>query len=208
MIYPKKNIIFKWSIQAYVYWLAVRYLHRIDFNTIEVDKDRSILLIANHFSAWDTIVLYWINRKLFKKKFHAMILERTAVSEPFLKYAGGFSINKTSRDMVQSLDFAAKLLDDPGNLVLIFPQGKLYSNMVSEVIFEKGIMQVLKKATNKFQLIFAATFIENFDNFKPVANTSLKTGIANNFNTILDLQEAYQQHYTQSRQQQIQIVKQ
>ncbi|MBC7401191.1 MAG: 1-acyl-sn-glycerol-3-phosphate acyltransferase [Mucilaginibacter sp.] len=208
MIYPKKNIIFKWSVHAYVYWLTIRKFKEINFNTISVDKHKSVLLIANHFSAWDTVVLFWINRKLLKKKFHVMMLESTAIKEPFLKYAGGFSINKTSKDMIHSLDFAAKLLDDPDNLVLIFPQGKIYSNMVSEVVFEKGIMQVIKKAAGKFQLIFAATFIENFDNFKPVANTSLKTGIANSFNTILDLQEAYQQHYTQSRQQQIQIIKQ
>jgi 1-acyl-sn-glycerol-3-phosphate acyltransferase len=207
MIYPKKNILFKWSIHAYLYWLARRHFKEINFNTISVDKDKSVLLLANHFSAWDTIILFWINRKLLKKKFHVMMLETTAIKEPFLKYAGGFSINKTSKNMIHSLDFAAKLLDDPDNLVLIFPQGKLYSNMVTEVVFEKGIMQVIKKATGKFQLILAATFIENFDNFKPVANTSLKTGVDNSFNSILDLQEIYQQHYTQSRQQQIQIVK-
>jgi hypothetical protein len=69
-------------------------------------------------------------------------------------------------------------------------------------------MQVIKKAAGKFQLIFAATFIENFDNFKPVANTYLKADIGSNLNTILDLQETYQQHYTQSRKKQIQIIKQ
>ncbi|MGF7081093.1 1-acyl-sn-glycerol-3-phosphate acyltransferase [Mucilaginibacter sp. UYCu711] len=207
MIYPKKNILFKWSIYAYVYWLARRNFKEINFNSVEVDKNKSVLLIANHFSAWDTIILFWINQKLLKKEFHIMILESTAIKEPFLKYAGAFSINKTSKDMIHSLDFAAKLLDDPANLVLIFPQGRIYSNMVSEVPFEKGIMQVIKKAAGKFQLILAATFIENFDNFKPVANTSLKTGVANSFNSILDLQEAYQQHYTKGRQQQIQIVK-
>lgn len=208
MIYPKKNSLFRFSVHAYVSWLARRHFKEINFNTITVDKDRSVLLIANHFSAWDAIVLFWINRKLLKKNFHVMMLETTAIKEPFLKYAGGFSINKTSKDMIRSLDFAAQLLTDPANLVLIFPQGKICSNMVSEVVFEKGIMQVIKKAAGKFQLIFAATFIENFDNLKPVANTSLKTGIDNSFNSILDLQEVYQQHYTQSRTKQIQIVKQ
>jgi 1-acyl-sn-glycerol-3-phosphate acyltransferase len=207
MIYPKKNIIFKWSIHAYVYWLTIRNFKAINFNTIGVEKNKSILLIANHFSAWDTLVLFWINRKLLKKKFHVMMLESTALKEPFLKYAGGFSVNKTSRDMIHSIDFAAKLLDDPDNMVLIFPQGKIYSNMVSEVTFEKGIIQIIKKAASNFQLIFAVTFIENFDNFKPVANTYLKTNSDSSINTILDLQGAYQQHYTQSRQQQIQIVK-
>ena len=136
-----------------------------------------------------------------------MMLESTALKEPFLKYAGGFSINKKSRDMVNSLDFAAELLRDPNNLVLIFPQGKLYSNLITELEFEKGIIQVIKKAADNFQLIFAATFMENFDNLKPVANVHLAAVPDSNFNTIADLQQAYQQHYTNSRQQQIQIVK-
>ncbi len=208
MIYPKKNIFFRWSVHAYVTWLTNRYFKSINFNTIEFDSNKAILLIANHFSAWDTLVLFWINRKLFKKRFHVMMLESTAVKEPFLKYAGGFSVKKTSRDMNNSLEFAAKLLGDPNNLVLIFPQGKIYSNMVTDVVFEKGIMQVIKKAASNFQLVFAATFIENFENLKPVVNTHLKTASYNNFSSILDLKEAYQQHYTQSRQQQILIVKQ
>jgi 1-acyl-sn-glycerol-3-phosphate acyltransferase len=207
MIYPKKNILFKWCVQIYVRWLTYRNFHAINFNTIDIDKNRSILLIGNHFSGWDTVVLFWINQKLFKKKFHVMLLESTSIREPFLKYAGAFSINKTSRDMIHSLDFAAKLLDDPENLVLIFPQGKLYSNMVSDVVFEKGIIHIIKRATGNFQLIFAATFIECFENLKATANTHLKTDINTNFNNIDQLQQAYQQHYHDARQQQIQIVK-
>jgi 1-acyl-sn-glycerol-3-phosphate acyltransferase len=208
MIYPKKNIILQYTLHAYVRWLTVRHFHQINYNQIDVDPNRSILLIANHFSAWDTIVLFWINRKCFKKKFHAMVLEKTINKEPILKYGGAFSINKTSKDMIQSLDFAAKLLDEPGNLVLIFPQGKLYSNMISDVVFEKGIIQIIKKALGKFNLVYATTFIENFENFKAVANVYLKAEATQNFSDIGDLQHAYQQHYTAARQQQIQIIKQ
>jgi 1-acyl-sn-glycerol-3-phosphate acyltransferase len=207
MIYPKKNIIFKYTLHAYVRWLTARHFHQINYNQIDIDPNRSILLIANHFSVWDTFVLFWLNRKLFKKKFHAMILEKTVIKEPILKYAGAFSVNKNSRDMIQSLDFAAKLLDDPGNLVLIFPQGKLYSNMISEVVFEKGIIRIIKKATGKFSLVYATTFIENFENFKAVANVYLKADATQNFSDIEELQNAYHQHYTGARQQQIKIVK-
>ena len=59
-----------------------------------------------------------------------MVREDTTVQLQYLKYGGAFSINKKSRDMLQSLDYAAELLNDPQNLVLIFPQGKLYSNFV------------------------------------------------------------------------------
>ncbi len=207
MIYPKKNIIFKTIFNAYVRWLTARHFHQISYNDTNTDHDKSVLLLANHFSGWDTFVLYHINRKLFKKSFHAMILERTMLKQPMLKYAGGFSVNKSSRDLVLSLDFAAQLLHEPGNLVLIYPQGKLYSNMVNDVVFEQGIIHIVKKAAGKFNLIFAATFIENFENFKPVANVHLKTE-QQQFTDIEQLQQAYQQHYTKARQQQTQIVKQ
>ncbi|HWZ35123.1 MAG TPA: 1-acyl-sn-glycerol-3-phosphate acyltransferase [Mucilaginibacter sp.] len=206
MIYPRKNIVIKTALQLYVRWITARYFNKINFDRIALDNNKSILLIANHFSAWDTIVLYHINRIFFRKNFHAMILEKTAIKEPVLKYAGGFSVNPGSRDVIKSLDFAARLLDGPNNLVLIFPQGKLYSNMIEEVAFESGISHIIKKAKN-FQLIFAVTFIENFDNLRPTANVHLNGQTGTDFKDIHALQRAYQQHYTQARMQQTQITK-
>lgn len=206
MIYPRKNIIIKTTVQLYLRRITARYFSRINFNEILFNKHRSVLLIANHFSAWDAVVLYHINRLFFKKNFYVMILEETALTERALTYVGAFSVNRRSKDIIESLNFAAKLLDEPDNLVLIFPQGKLYSNMVAEITFERGILNIIKKATY-FQLIFAATFIENFDNFKPVANVHLKAADEMDFKTIDSLQQAYQQHYTQARQQQLQITK-
>lgn len=135
-----------------------------------------------------------------------MVLEETVLKETPLTYVGAFSVNRKSRDVVESLNFAAGLLSDPDNLVLIFPQGKLYSNMIEEVKFERGVMNIIKKAVD-CQLIFAATFIENFDNLKPVANVHLKSENGADFKDINALQQAYQQHYTQARQQQLQITK-
>jgi hypothetical protein len=206
MIYPRKNIFIKTFIQLYVRWITARNFKEINFNQVPLQSNRSVLLIANHFSAWDTIILYHINRIFFKKNFHAMILEETARKEPFLKYAGGFSVNPGSRDVVQSLNYASQLLANPANLVLIFPQGKIYSNMIEEVTFERGIMNIINNPID-MQLIFAATFIENFNNFKPVANVHLKANNGTEFNNISALQQAYQQHYTQARQQQLKIAK-
>jgi hypothetical protein len=137
-----------------------------------------------------------------------MVLETTMLKEPMLKYGGTFSVNKNSKSLIQSLSFAAKLVDDPDNLVLIYPQGKLYSNMVSKVVFEKGVIHIMKKASGKFNLVFATTFIENFENFKPLANVHLKTADQQFFTNIDELQNAYQQHYTTARQKHTQTVKQ
>lgn len=133
-----------------------------------------------------------------------MLLEKTSKRIPILKYGGAFSINKGSKDIIESLNFAAQLLNDPDNLVLIFPQGKLYSNFITDVLFEKGVMKIIKQAEGKFQLVFSAMFIEHFLHKKPDVAVYLKTVADVGLNTIHDLQTAYQQHYDNARMQQIQ----
>ena len=68
-------------------------------------------------------------------------------------------------------------------------------------------MKILKQATGKFQLVYSATFIENFEHKKPTAYVYLKTADGHDFTTVAELQQAYQQHYNRARQQQTQIVK-
>jgi len=53
---------------------------------------------------------------------------------------------------LESLDYAAELLGNSENLVLIFPQGKLYSNFINKISFEKGVLKIMKQAANDFQL--------------------------------------------------------
>jgi 1-acyl-sn-glycerol-3-phosphate acyltransferase len=205
MIYPKKNKFIHWFVDQYIRRIVSRNFFEIRFDTVSTDKNKSVLLIANHFSIWDGLILYWLNHRLFGKNFHVMILEETSKKEKFLKYTGAFSINKSSKDIIRSLDYSAQLLTEPDNLVLIFPQGKLYSNFVDEVIFEKGIIKVLEQAADNCQVIFAAAFIENFAHKKPLANVYLAT-TDNNFSNIDQLQRAYRQHYNKARLQQTQIV--
>jgi 1-acyl-sn-glycerol-3-phosphate acyltransferase len=203
MIYPKNNHIIRWGFHTYIHWIIARNFNHIDFNSIDIDKNRPVLLIANHSGFWDGFLSYYINCKLLKKKFHIMLLEKTAKRIPILKYGGAFSINKRSKDIFESLDFAAQLLNEPDNLVLIFPQGKLYSNFITLVEFEKGIMKILKQAEGKFQLVFSAMFIEHFQHKKPDATVYLKAVDKDGFDTIDELQTAYQQHYDIARLQQI-----
>lgn len=135
-----------------------------------------------------------------------MILEETARENVFFKYAGAFSINKKSKDMLASLDYAAKLLDNPQNMVLIFPQGKLYPNFVNDIHFEKGVLRIIKQAQGSFQLVFAAAFVQYFKHKKPTATVYLKAADESFAGkTINELQNAYQQYYNQSKQVQTEI---
>lgn len=205
MIRPKKNFIIHWFLHNYVRWIIKINFHGLIYNDIETDRNKSILLLANHFSFWDSLILYMVSNKLLKKDFYVMVREDTTVHMQFVKYGGAFSINKSSREMLGSLDYAAKLLNDPQNLVLVFPQGKLYSNFVNDINFEKGVMKIIKQAEGKFQLIFAATFTQYLKHKKPTATVYLKEEPYQG-KSLEELKNAYQRHYNNTKLQQTEIV--
>lgn len=205
MVKPGNNFFIRQILHYYVAWIVRRHFHELKFDPVEIDPTKSILLIANHFSFWDSLILYLVCGKLLKKKFYVMVREDTTVKFQYVKYGGAFSINKQSRDMLLSLDYAAELLDDPQNLVLIFPQGKLYSNFVNTIQFEKGITRIIEKAEGKFQILFAATFIQYLKHKKPTVTVYLKIKPLPNKN-FEDLKNAYQIHYDNAKLQQTEIV--
>lgn len=198
MIYNKKNFFINRLIHFYVKRIVSRQFHEVLCDAIEVDKDKSILLIANHFSFWDGLILYCVNDKILKKKYHVMVEKETVHMLHYLKFAGAFSITKKSRDVIESLNYAAKLLDDPQNLVLIFPQGKLFSNYVDDVRFDKGVFRIMQKAQTNFQLLFASTFIQYFKHKKPTATVYLKSD-SQKYTNVTELKAAYQQYYSSSK---------
>ena len=120
MVYNKKNIFINRIIHYYVKWAVGKHFHELLLNNIEVDRDKSILLIANHFSFWDGLIIYCVNEKLLKKKYHVMVQKETVHKLTYLKFSGAFSITKNSKDIIESLNYASELLNDPQNLVLIF----------------------------------------------------------------------------------------
>jgi len=198
MVRNGRNIFIKRIIHHYVKWIVSRQFHEVLFDKVEGDNARSILLIANHFSYWDGLILYCVNSRLWKKKFHVLVEKETVRMLSYLKHAGAFTITKKSRDMVESLNYAAALLNDPQNLVLIFPQGKLYSNYVNDINFNQGIFRIIQKARPGFQLIFASTFIQYFKHKKSTATVYLKND-NNTYASLAGLKEAYQQHYSSSK---------
>ena len=134
-----------------------------------------------------------------------MVLEETMQRVNIFKYLGGFSIAKNSKQIMGSLNYAAELLSNPDNMVLIFPQGKLYSNFVDAIAFEKGLLKIAAQAAGNFQYVFAATFIENLEHKKPVVNISFKTYKEADI-VPGEIQRAYQRHYQSAKLQQTTII--
>ncbi len=206
MIKPQKNLLITGFFNWYISRIIKRNYHSVNFNKVALDPAKPVLLIANHCSWWDGFILRHINRIYFKKKFHAMVLEETMQKVKFFKYLGGFSVKPGSKNVLQSLTYAAELLNDPQNMVVIFPQGKLYSNFVDEVVFEKGLFKITELTTVGFQYVFAAMFTENFDQKKPTVNVSFNVMQKADIADATELQNTYQQHYAQAKQRQTQII--
>ena len=202
MLEPRRNKL----IYSFFSWFISRIIRsdfkKLEFNEVSFQKDRAILLLANHFSWWDGFIIFQINKIYFKKKFHVMITEENYDRVWFLKYLGSFSVKRNSRSIIETLEYAGRLLDNPDNLVLIFPQGKLYSNHIDGIQFQKGLMNMINISKRKFQYIFAASFVDYFEHRKASLNCYLQDWEGAEFTSLQLIKSAYNKHYEASRQKQ------
>lgn len=157
-------------------WFAkyMRYRMRKAFNRIEVmpfipREGHSVLLLCNHFSWWDgffgNYLAYWhLKRKLYIMMQHDHLEKRM-----LFNLFGGFSIEKGTREMLTSLQYAAGLLNEPENLVVVFPQGELMSNHTTNINIERGIERLIKNIKGPCQVVYSCVLIDYFESLKPSA---------------------------------------
>jgi 1-acyl-sn-glycerol-3-phosphate acyltransferase len=179
--------------------LYSRFIIKKHFNHAQIigefkDKNLPILLISNHISWWDGFWALYLNLLLFKRKFHFMMLEDQLRKHWYFNYAGGFSVKKKSRSVIESLLYAGELLNDNKNIVLIFPQGAIYSQYNRFIRFEKGIDKILSNLNCAIQIIMLVNLTDYFSNKKPVLYNYIKE-YEDGQNNILELEKQYQTFY-------------
>ncbi len=135
-----------------------------------------------------------------------MVLEETAKKVSFLKYLGAFGIQKNAKSLVESLTYAGELLDNPDNLLLIFPQGKLHSLHSKSIDFEKGVSRIIDASKKNFNYVFAAIITDYFDQRKPNLKIALQNWEAPEFVGLQLLKSAYNKHYEATLTQQSEIT--
>ncbi|MBW4891264.1 lysophospholipid acyltransferase family protein [Mucilaginibacter sp. HMF5004] len=153
----------------------MRFRMRRAFKTIEiatpvtVKEGHSILLLCNHFSWWDgffgNYLAYWV----LKRKLYIMMQHDHLEKRMLFNLFGGFSIERGTREMMKSLWYAADLLNNAENLVVVFPQGELISNHTTTVSVEKGIERLVNHIKGPCQIVYCATLIDYFESLKPSA---------------------------------------
>ncbi len=85
----------------------------------------SVLVVSNHSSWWDPIVLQWMCHRVLRCDAFAMMDAKNLARLPFFRKVGAFGVDlESARDGVRAIRYSANLLDRPGRLVWVFPQGK------------------------------------------------------------------------------------
>jgi 1-acyl-sn-glycerol-3-phosphate acyltransferase len=159
-------------LHALFFGSFIRLFMRIQFRKITIHgsikaEGKSLLVIGNHFSWWDGFFALVVRKKVFGRKLHVMILEEELSKRPFLARLGAFSIKKNSRSATETLRYASDLLNDPANMVLLFPQGKFQSHHQHPLSFEKGWLRIAQKAGGPFQVVFMAYLTDYFAHPRP-----------------------------------------
>ena len=156
-----------------------RWMPKKDFSRVELhhnleDRGLPVLMIGNHISWWDGFFGQYINLKLFDRKIHIMMLEEQLKQRMFLNKTGAYSIKKGERSAIESIHYTTEILSDPGNLVLLYPQGKIHSLYDYPLIFEDGWYRILRKLEKPIQLVFYVALFDFYSNRKPEVHIYLQ----------------------------------
>jgi 1-acyl-sn-glycerol-3-phosphate acyltransferase len=201
---------------AYIAWMIRRDFERVeevwegDVRPLQArpslsrpGESRPILLLANHCSWWDGFWLYDLNRRRLGKRFHVMMLEEQLRTRGPLRYAGAYSIDRASaRGMVESLAYTAQLLQHPGNLALLFPQGIIESGSVARPAFQKGAWRVLEQLEAPVQVLCAISRTDYFAARRPTLTLYMSEIPEAERATFPQLRDAFQRAYAHALEQQ------
>jgi hypothetical protein len=195
MIKPNHSSFHSWLLDLYIGFILKSDFRKVLITGDIEPDDRSILLIPNHFSWWDGFFAWHLNQILFKKRFHVMMLEHELAKRMFFTRVGAFSVSLNSKGVVESLNYCSQILNNPDNMLLMFPQGKLSSQHSWDLKFRKGVERILNQSPNT-RVIFAACLTDYYRYRRPSLTISLKEYVGSP--NLSDLQQDFNEHLKQS----------
>ena len=154
-------------------WLFSWRFNKMKIEEVTILKNHSYILMCNHFSFWDGFWAGYLCLKSICKQesnvngFYIMILEKQLAKNKWVTRLGCFSIAPGTKTVNESLDYAASILDIPGNIFLMYPQGNLESNHVRNITLKPGVEEITKRIKGNCQLLWSTNLIEYFESLKP-----------------------------------------
>ncbi len=153
-------------------WFFRRRFNKMVLNDIDIKPNHSYILMCNHFGFIDGFLAAYICFKYIHKKqkiraLYTMSVKKQMEKKPWLRYAGSFSVEPGKRSIDESLDYAASMLDTPGNILIYFPQGNLESEHIRHIEFKDGLYEIATRTKGNCQLIWSSNLTEYFESTKP-----------------------------------------
>ncbi|MBZ4676973.1 MAG: hypothetical protein JG782_1593 [Anaerophaga sp.] len=157
MIKANHHPFFVWFFRLYT-----NIMIRIHFRKVYVEGDTEkttnpLLVVSNHFSWWDGFFIFWLNNKFWKKIFYVMMLEEQLAIRKFLSRTGAFSIKRGQTSDRHSLRYATEILQNNENLLLMYPQGEIRSQLEYPVHFKNGAEFLIKSSQPEVKMVVVLT---------------------------------------------------
>ena len=106
-----------------------------------------VLVVSNHVSWWDPMLVLVLTERIMPCDSFALMDAKNLTRLPFLGLIGGFGVDLTSAaDGASVMRYAAKLLNAPGRLVWMFPQGRERPHTERPLGFRKGSAEIARVA--------------------------------------------------------------
>jgi hypothetical protein len=174
---PLPFTLIRWGASILL-WYFRRRFNKMVVNDIDIKPGHSYLLLCNHFGFLDGFFAFYIALKHIHTKqplkgIYTMSLKKQMEKNWWLKYCCSFSVEPGMRSVAESLEYAAELLNEPGNLLIYYPQGNLESQHIRKIEFKDGVYEIVTQIKGHCQLIWSSSIIEYFESTKPSAYLSL-----------------------------------
>jgi 1-acyl-sn-glycerol-3-phosphate acyltransferase len=151
MIPARKNAMFsRWFSGD-----AMRRIHRT-FGSVRVAglgalarrvTEKPVLVVSNHTAWWDPLLILYLTTRVLRVDAYAMMDAKNLRELPFFGKVGAFGVELDSRtDGARAIRYSAKLLDRPGRLVWIFPQGREVPVTARPLVFRGGSAEIARAA--------------------------------------------------------------
>ncbi|WP_437636359.1 lysophospholipid acyltransferase family protein [Sorangium sp. So ce854] len=112
-----------------------------------LSAEAPLLLVANHVSWWDPLVILHASQHLLGVDAHAMMDADNLRRLPFFALVGAFGVDlDLPSDGTAGIRYAARLLDRPGRAVWIFAQGRERPSDERPLGFRAGAAQIARVA--------------------------------------------------------------
>ena len=105
------------------------------------------LIVSNHTSWWDPLVVLYLTEHVLRCDGHAMMDAHNLQRLPFFALVGAFGVDLTNpSDGAGAMRYAARLLNAPGRMVWVFPQGRERPVTERPLGFRPGSAEVARVA--------------------------------------------------------------